>query len=430
MGSTVYYQAVMRTEELAATVGAAMDFREFDQFLAHEKMQRTMNEARVEQSIVPYLVNSADRFFGSIIVLVYRPKEFIFESLGEIGGVTLPAAYRHLSSEVGSLIIDGGDLFALDGQHRLHALRTIVTRERTPHLDLPIVGPYKNAIKSDQLSVIFLPFDGAAKARRIFNKVNRYAKPTTTSTNILTSEDDGIYIITRCVASLDDPTGFDSDVEPPIPHKMSNGELATQLEGASMRANSRQLFTLELVSKAVDAICDATKQPPLDEPTTIVRPADDVLRAAYEECAGWWDALVGGFEPYRVALEDPASIPAMRGHDEVYSVAMRPNGQEALIRGLMDAHAMTGLSADELVERLNKVPLGFMHPMWDGILLGGGAHRIRVLGYSKLASELVTYLIVGAGAFGAARYKRLLSDYKAAKDMYGITVEKLPNPVV
>lgn len=430
MGSTVYYQAVMRTEELTATVGAAMDFREFDQFMAHEKMQRKMNEARVEQSIVPYLVNSADRFFGSIIVLVYRPKEFIFESLGEIGGVTLPAAYRHLSSEVGSLTIDGGDLFALDGQHRLHALRTIVTRERTQHLNLPIVGPYKNAIKSDQLSVIFLPFDGTAKARRIFNKVNRYAKPTTTSTNILTSEDDGIYIITRCVASLDDPTRFDSDIEPPIPHKMSNGELATQLEGASMKANSRHLFTLELISKAVDAMCIATKQPPLDEPTTIVRPDDDLLRAAYEECVHWWEALLGGFEPYRRALANPTSIPAMRGHDEDYSVAMRPNGQEALIRGLMNAHAMTGLSADVLVERLNKVPLGFMHPMWDGILLGGGEHRIRVLGYSKLASELVSYLIVGANKFGAARRMRLLSEYKAAKDVYGIRADDLPNPVV
>jgi DNA sulfur modification protein DndB len=430
MGSTTYFQAVMRTDELAATVRAAMDFREFDQFMAHEKMQRRMNEARVEKSIVPYLVNSADRFFGSIIVLVYMPKEFTFESLGEIGGVNLPAAYRHLSSEVGSLTIDGGKLFALDGQHRLHALRTIVHHERTPILNLPIAGPYKNAIKDDQLSVIFLPFDNATKARRIFNKVNRYAKPTTTSTNILTSEDDGIYIITRCVASLDDPNGFDSDVEPPIPHKMLNGEFATQLEGASMDANSRHLFTLELISKAVDAMCDATKQPPLDESTTIVRPDNDLLRAAYEECAIWWEALIGGFKPYRLALENPASIPAMRGHAEDYSVAMRPNGQEALIRGLMDAHATTGLSADVLVERLNKVPLRFTHRMWRGILLGGGEHRIRVLGYSKLASDLVTYLIVGVTKFGASRHKKLWLDYKSAKDVYGIEVEKLPDPVV
>jgi DNA sulfur modification protein DndB len=430
MGSTTYFQAVMRTEELAATVGAAMDFREFDKFMAHEKMQRTMNEARVEQSIVPYLVNSADRFFGSIIVLVYRPKEFIFESLGEIGGVTLPAAYRHLSSEVGSLTIEGGDLFALDGQHRLHALRTIVTRERTQHLNLPIVGPYKNAIKSDQLSVIFLLFDDTTKARRIFNKVNRYAKPTTTSTNILTSEDDGIYIITRCVASLDDPTGFDSHIEPPIPLEMSNGKPTTQLEGAALAAGSQSLFTLELLSKSVLAMCEATKQPPLEESETIVRPDDVVLRNAYEECARWWGVILEHFLPFQDALENPGKIPAMRSHEAPYSVAMRPNGQEAIIRGLMDAYWLTGLDPEVLVDRLNEIPLSLTEDAWLGVLLGLGEQRRRVLGFSTFAADLVTYLLVGPDVFGATYTKELLEEYIAKKASVGLSRRVLPKPVV
>ena len=43
MGSTVFYQALMRADELAATVHAAMDFEEFQGSLAHEQMQRKLN---------------------------------------------------------------------------------------------------------------------------------------------------------------------------------------------------------------------------------------------------------------------------------------------------------------------------------------------------------------------------------------------------
>lgn len=58
MGSTKYYQAVMRADELVATVHAAMDFPEFENLMAHEQMQRKLSEERVERMIVPYLTNS------------------------------------------------------------------------------------------------------------------------------------------------------------------------------------------------------------------------------------------------------------------------------------------------------------------------------------------------------------------------------------
>ena len=172
MGSTPYYQAVMRADQLAATVGAAMDFPEFKSFMAHEQMQRKMNESRVEKEIVPYLTHSPDRFFGSIIVLAYRTETFEFESIRELSGSRLKgSAYEGKDDQLGVLTIGGGTLFALDGQHRLHALRTIVKGGETPHLKLPIEGEYKDVVAGDQLSVIFLQYESVEKARRIFNKV-------------------------------------------------------------------------------------------------------------------------------------------------------------------------------------------------------------------------------------------------------------------
>lgn len=428
MGSTTFYQVVMRADELIATVKPAMDFQEFDTFMAHERMQRQLSEERVERQIVPYLTNSADRFFGSLIVLVYQPLDFIFETLDDLGSGSLSGPYRAIGSTMGALTIRGGKLFALDGQHRLHALRTVINESKTPHLGLEIKGPFRDAVKDDTLSVIFLEYNGVEKARRIFNKVNRYAKPTSTSTNILTSEDDGIYIITRCIASLDDPSRFDSEVEPPIPLRYEDRREVTQLEGSVIKQGSKQLFTLELLSKSVEAMCKATNQPNLHEAATIVRPEDDVLRAAYEECAKWWQELIENFTPFADAMQWPEELPKWRQHDSIDSVAYRPNGQEAFLKGLMEAHAISKLSAKTLVERLHTVPRALDDDLWEGILLGLGGDRRRVMNFSPLAANLVTYLLIGPDAYGARRTQQLLEDFIEAKAAVGIARRVLPHP--
>lgn len=430
MGSTEYYQAVMRADELAATVKAAMDFKEFDTFMASERMQRKLSEERVEAQIVPYLTNSEDRFFGSIIVLAYEPEEFYFEALKDFGLGKLPAAYAPIERNLGMLTISGGKLFALDGQHRLHALRTVINEKKTPHLGKPITGPFKDDVRNDQLSVIFLKFTSVEKARRIFNKVNRYAKPTSKSTNILTSEDDGHAIIARCLAALDDPEKFDSEVPAPFPLRLLSGKDTLRLEGSSLKQADPHLSTLELVYKSVEAMCSATGQPALDEKTTITRPEDQLLRAAYDECAKWWDALLADFVPFRTVLADPFDIPQQRHHDQRFSLALRPNGQEAIVRGLMEAHRISKLSPKTLIERLNKVPMSFSHRMWLGVLLGGGDHRVRVLNYSALASNLIAYLLIGADQYGARRTTSLEFDYRAAKEEYGLNYSGLPKSVV
>jgi len=430
MGSTEYFQAVIRADELAATVKAAMDFKEFDSFMASERMQRKLSEERVEAQIVPYLTNSADRFFGSIIVLVYEPKEFYFEPLKDFGLGKLPAAYSSIESMIGTLTISGGKLFALDGQHRLHALRTVINETRTPHLGHPITGDYRNEVKNDQLSVIFLKFTSVEKARRIFNKVNRYAKPASKSTNILTSEDDGHAIIARCLSGLDDPGKFDSAVNAPIPSTFGNGRDVLRLEGSSLKQADQHLTTLELVYKSVEAMCSATGQRPLDEKTTIVRPDDTDLCQAYEECARWWSALVTGFNPFVRALENPSELPDCRQHNKPFSVALRPNGQEAVVRGLMEAHRITRLTPQTLIDRLNEIPMRFSHLLWHGILLGGGDRRVRVLAFSPLAANLITYLLIGSDEYGARRTTLLEDDYRAAKRIYGINSAKLPEPVI
>ena len=396
MGSTAYFQAVMTASELTATVRAAMDFVEFETFMEHDKMQRKLNEERVEREIVPYLTNSADRFFGSIIVLVYKPEKFGFEPISSFMDNKLKGPYKGKDEQLGVLTIEGGDLFALDGQHRLHALRTVIQGDTTPHLKLPIKGDYKNLIASDELSVIFLEFESVIKARRIFNKVNRYAKPTSKSTNILTSEDDGYAIITRALIGDDDPDKFGGTLTPPLRKYYPNSPVPMiKIDGSSLSGSDKELITLETIYASVKSICINTNQPSLDEKTTIVRPTDDILAVAFDTCALWWTELMKTFRPFGETFKTPTHPVNSRKTSHASSLAYRPVGQEVIINGLMLAHKKSRLSAPTLVSRLDAVPRKLASRPWIEILASSNG---RVLSTNKtLATHIMAWCLIGDG---------------------------------
>ncbi len=429
MGSTSYFQAVLRADELARSVQAAMDFSEFEAFMESERMQRAMNELRVEQQIIPYLCKSPDRFFGSIIVLVYEPELFEFQSWSDLGDVRGPAAFRDGASRSGVLQISGGKLFALDGQHRLHALRTLVSGKSVgPRSGIAIEGPYRTAIPDDELSVIFIPFESTEKARRIFNKVNRYAKPTSHSMNLLFSEDDGYAIITRCLIGVDDPDKFGGVDLRPLNIRASgySRRHLIEMEKLTLVTDSEMFSTINAVHEMVKHICAATGQPDLDEKVNVVRPTDDVLAAAYNVCARWFDELTTNFTPWANAFGNTWSISGARHMDEPWSMVFRPKGQEAFIAGLAAAHRKTRRSIKTLVAQANLMPLSLSHQMWIGVLCGSNGKMITKHG--ALASRLVTYMLIG-DEVGPRELRDLATDYDRAKSSGNHRTRPLPEPI-
>ena len=124
MGNTPYYLAKMPVGQLIDNVGIAKELPEWPDMSADEKMQREFDIRRVVEEMVPYVVEDPDRFFGSLIIDIYSGYEdIVFESVAEaIPG--LPAAYRMPMRDMGFLTLPGKErLIALDGQHRLLALR-------------------------------------------------------------------------------------------------------------------------------------------------------------------------------------------------------------------------------------------------------------------------------------------------------------------
>ena len=431
MGTTDYYQAVMSAQALAAVARPAQDFELFEDFEPDAKMQRELSEQRVESQIVPYLINSADRFFGSIIVLVYEPDVFEFTPFSDHNGYSdLGAAYRAAADMVGTLTISSGTgtLFALDGQHRLHALRVVTQGgPSTPLLNIPLDGEFTNDIANDELSVIFLKYQSVRHARRIFNKVNRHAKPTTRQTNILTSEDDGEMIVTRCLCGFGDPADFDSNEVGPVPRTLANGQPAVRVDKDQLSASSNEILTLDTVYASVRSVLNATQHPPINEQKTIVRPQDALLRSAFEASVEWWEAVLHHFEPLERAIALPSRASDWR-HDSYhkYSLALRPLTLQVIFEAMRVAYSKSGLTPVEACERLSKLNWSMNEKMWRGILVGGWERLKMISSKKKTASEFLAYMLIGTEAYGEMSADTLFTAYRDAQREYGYERRKLP----
>lgn len=211
MGSTVYYITKLPAGRLIDSVGIAEEMREWPNMTAEEKMQRHCDIRRIVEEIVPYVTTDPDRFFSSLIVDIYEGFEnIVFEPLTDVVGA-LPAAYKMPLQDMGFITLPGKErLIALDGQHRLLSLKIAIRglmgvpagTKATPMLS--DLQPHPE-LAADELSIILVEHTNTAKIRKIFNKINKYAKQTSRSDNIITSDDDPYSVIIRRLIGGDGP---------------------------------------------------------------------------------------------------------------------------------------------------------------------------------------------------------------------------------
>lgn len=402
MGSTTYYEVTMTARELTNSVRPARETDAWATASIDERIQREVNRSRVMATIVPYLAQHPDRFFGSFIVLV--PKGAIeFESLTELVA-NLPAAYRSSSENVGFLTINKGELIALDGQHRLLAFREVIQGGTN-------LGPLWSEVGDDEVCVLFIEEESPQKTRRIFNKVNRHAKPTGRSDNIITSEDDGYALVTRRL--------LDTDLEAPFANREINGQLYEPVNWTSntLPPKSWKLTTISALYETVQEILTYEGYKGFSEKDSPVAPDEETLDTAYEKVTSWWDTILS-MDAFRAALEDPSTIPNTRfDADNAHTLLMRPVGQIALVKGLVYALVSSNgsLQLADVVQRANK--LDFSCPpssVWrDTIVRADGRMVARKEAYD-LAARLVAFMIA-ADYMSEESKQRLWEDWNKAR---------------
>jgi DNA sulfur modification protein DndB len=409
MGNTDFWQATMTASDLVHRVRAASELDEWTTMSIEDRLQRDPDIKRIKEQIAPYIAGSKDRFFGAVIVLIYKG-EVHFESIKSFKS-NVPFAYQAIADNMGFLSITGCSLIMLDGQHRLLALEMVIKPNNDNHVD----GECREEVPNDDVCVIFINHESHEKTRRIFNKVNRYAKSTSRGDNIITSEDDRSAIIARRLLSDGAPLGVKAK---------GSSDLIVEWKNNTLAARSTKLTTISVVYETVKLIL-ADKDVPLDPN---FRPTEEELDDYYVWAEHFWTTVLDKLEPYKEALKDSSLIPEMRKDDQPYSLLFKSAAQIALFRGLIAATRDNRLSLCEAVLRANKIDWAMSSTIWTNVLVTPSGTMARAQQAQNLGGKLITYLIA-ADKMTAEEIQAFEREYKMPLPAPVVeVVEKVPEP--
>lgn len=390
IGSTKYFIAKMTVEDLVNSVGLAIELPEWKDMTPDEKMQREPDINRVVNEICPYFIEDPDRFFGSLIVDIYSGYDnIVFEPITKfVDGDTLAAAHSIALKDAGFLTLPGKErLIALDGQHRLLAMKLCLkgssaisvamlgNKKMTPQM--MALQPHPE-LAEEEVSVIFVEHRDNLKIRKIFNKVNKYARQTGRGQNIITSDDDVYASIARRLFAEDE-----------ILHKIGKNELVNWSSN-TLSQRSKQLTTVSALYTIAETLSKdrgwSAKSMPNDE---------EAIDEVFEENTDFWKQLLSGMQVYKEYLEltrEDKPISQLREDN----LLMKPVTHMALAHVAYFAK-QKGVAWSEVVKKLDKVVWSMDNPVWFNILVIPAKKKKVITGKESIraAGMVISYMVMG-----------------------------------
>jgi len=379
MGRWNYYVVKMSMRELADNVKFAADVN--DDRTLDEAIQRVLNESRVKKDIITYLIRQQDRFFSSLVVAALQgnPKWYPV-TIEDDERFALFRDDTRLNQTFGVLSFDGTqDYYALDGQHRLAAIKALVD----PNSDVYADAPPK--FRDEEVSVIVVvPSEAEGheeflkRYRRLFGNLNRYAKPMDQVTNIIMDEDDAFAIVTRRLITEHEFFRYSG-------RQRESARIKTE-KGKNLRATESYFTSLEtfyemnislLTTKARKNKGWNVEEDDFKEFRRF-RPDDEVIDSLFEEIRMYWAGLL---EELPVLKEAPTK---MRNHSAPSgdgttqdNILFWPIGQEILAEVARDLlnirqnnpEKPTPESVKLALKPLKAVTWDFHRPPWRNLLL-------------------------------------------------------------
>ena len=379
-----YYSIKMKMKDVGKEIGFADDIE--DSKSLSSIMQRARAQ-RAKTDIVEFLANREDRFFSSIVVAARGGSPTFAEVELEKDGL---GVVQDMEGHFGLLRFDGGqNYYALDGQHRLTAIQTLLNDSKQRD-KLGISIP--DGFGEETISVIIMTTTGSElewkkKYRRLFSSLNRYAKPVDPDTIIAMDEDDIFCILTRRMVA-----------EYPF----------FQWEGAAVKNEKLQCKGKPISKEGVPyftslqtlkGMCFELLKSPENETIgmfgskfTKNRPSDeDKIDGWFDELVGVWDAM---FEAIPELQKDPSFMrtnnadedeAAENGHEN--NALFRPIIQEGILApavrmALNKANTNTKAGMVKALENLSFINWSLYEAPWLHLLL-----VISDKGKWKIASE-------------------------------------------
>jgi len=416
VGEWNYYLALMSYAQVAREINFAFE-------LGVNKDLGSMIQRGIgvrTEDITKYLLTNERRFLGSLIVAAWGgDPEYIplrmaeSEEQGMLDGV---------DREFGVLTFDGThQFFALDGQHRLRAIKDACKQN-------PALG-------SEDIGVIIVPhsdtLEGRQITRRLFTNINRNAVKTTVQENIALDEDDGFAILTRRL--LDEHTFIGDDgVVQVFSKKGDEGELklATRQVNVGLSAWTTIGVLYDLI-KTLGWDLDGTMHKLTERAT------DEVLDTSYKTLTTRVEELLkaSGNLPARYkSATSGKELRAPKGLESSGHPFMRPVVQIQVARAVRAVVSQGLLTWDEAMAKLKTFDWTISSPPFSAVwqLTPTAARAQGKMATGKDATDLLfDLLVVHLAPTSKAQVDRAIAAYRSVKGgKYPVVKETLQGGIV
>lgn len=389
MGSTEYFIAKMPLEELVDSVGLAIELPEWEDMTPDEKIQREPDINRIVNEICPYFTEDEDRFFNGIVVDIHSGYDEIkFDPISKYVKEDMTLTYEVSMQDAGFLSLPGKErLIALDGQHRLltmklclkgnSAISAVMLGNRKMTSQMLALQPHPE-LADEEISVIFVKGDDILKIRKIFNKINKYARQTGRGQNIITADDDVFAVIARRLFS-----------EGQILYKIGENELVNW-KSNTLSQRSKQLTTVSALYTIAETLSKDR-----DWTAKIMPKNDKEIDDAFQENVEFWSALLEGMDTYKEYLDlTRKDRPISLLRDE--NLLMKPVTHMALAHVAYFAK-QNGFKWTNVVTKLNQVDWSMDNPIWFNILVIPAKKKKVITGKESIraAGMVISYMVMG-----------------------------------
>ncbi|MBM61415.1 MAG: DNA sulfur modification protein DndB [Acidobacteria bacterium] len=370
VGDWNYYICHMSYGQVAREVNFAHELAgntELNQLIQRGLSDRT-------KDITEYLINSQHRFLGALIVAawggepLYTPVEITdSDSLTE-----------GLDKGFGVLTFDGNQqYFALDGQHRLKAIKEAVLKNQ-------------DLLTEDICVIMVSHFDteeGRQRTRRLFTNINRNAKVTSGAENIVLDEDDGIAILTRRLIQEHDFLKEEGRVRV-ILGQDSEGKL--KIAGKSIPKSDKSAIT------SILTLYNILRNLAFDQPKEIrnekARPNNDLLDASYEVLSSRIDDLLessGSIKDKLLKCDSARDVRAPKDNEGIGHPFMRPIVQEALTKAISQCIQQELIDWSGAMTKIAKLDWKLSSAPWTAIWSAEGNKILSGTDFSKVLVDLL-----------------------------------------
>lgn len=401
VGNWTYYVCLMSYAAVAREVNFAYELGG-NQDLA-TMIQRGVGARTAD--ITDYLLNNENRFLGSLIIAAWggHPEYIPVEmEKSQENHEVLSGMDRNF----GVLTFDNThQFFALDGQHRLKAIKDAVKRD-------PSLG-------REDVSVIVVPHfddeDGRRRTRRLFTNINRNAVKTTNQENIALDEDDSFAILTRRL--LDEHDFMKKYGVVQVFSKVGvDGEL---------RLATRQVSATGTAWTTIGVLYDLISELGFDLDSSVhkvsERATDEVLDESYDVLVGRIDELLSACGDLRRLYEahaTPKDLRVPKGRDGAGHPFMRPAVQIQVAKAIRYILEQELLGWPELMGRLSALDWRMESPPFSAVWqpASDSSRKGRMISAKENNQLLYDLLLVHLAPRSKSQVERTLRSFKDIKN--------------